>query len=146
MLKKQAVPAPVHVAPQYSGRTSPSTRRPWQRRTTALDETIVYHDSSSCVIARTRTHQYAFCFRRQSCPQTLTSAFCTTKSSAYQICQEDKQASGLLTIENDDEYQLVNKIIADYADESLLDVNGSVKNKYVNRAQWMWIDGGKGAE
>ncbi|UJR33001.1 hypothetical protein I4U23_020461 [Adineta vaga] len=126
ILEEQIKPAALTISPSYS------------------NDTIVFYDSNSCVIVRTRTHQYTFCFRRQSCPQTLTSAFCTTKPLAAQICQEEKNSSNLLTIENDEEYELISKVISDYSDETLLNENGLMKNKYVSRAQWMWIDGIKG--
>lgn len=109
-----------------------------------LDDTIVFHDSTPCIVVRTHTHQYTFCFRRQSCSQMLTSAFCTTKSLAYQTCQEEKNGSNLLTIENDDEYQLINDIVSLYSNETLVDLDGLKKNKYISRAQWVWIDGIKG--
>jgi hypothetical protein len=109
-----------------------------------LDNTIVFYDSTPCVIARTDTHQYTFCFRRQTCSQSQTSAFCTAKSDAYDICQRDKDGSNLLTIENDDEYQLINDVITSYSNQTLLNSQGLVKNKYIQRAQWMWIDGSKG--
>lgn len=111
---------------------------------TYTNTTIVFNDSTPCVIVRTNTHQYTFCFRRQVCPQAQRSAFCTNKSTALKICQEEKNSSNLLTIENDDEYQLINDVLTVYSDETLLDKNGTLKSKYITRAQWMWIDGTKG--
>ena len=90
------------------------------------------------------THQYAFCFRRQTCPKSETSAFCTSKIDAERICQEQKNGSNLLTIENNDEYQLINDIITHFSKETLLDPDGSIKNQFVVPAQWMWIDGIQG--
>ena len=104
------------------------------------DDTIVFYDSTPCVIVRTHTHQYTFCFRRQSCPKSQTSAFCSTKFDANQICQEEKHGSSLLTIENEEEYQLINDIVTRYSDETLLNSAGLMKKNTV-RAQWMWIDG-----
>jgi hypothetical protein len=109
-----------------------------------LDDTIVFHDSTPCVIVRTSTHQYTFCFRRQSCHHSQTSAFCSAKSDAYNICQRDKDGSNLLTIENDDEYHLVNDVITAYSNHTLLNSEGPIKNRHIQRAQWMWIDGSKG--
>lgn len=109
-----------------------------------LDTTIVFNDSTPCVVVRTNTHQYTFCFRRQVCPQNQRSAFCTTKFDALKICQQDKMNANLLTIENDAEYALINDIITLYSDQTLLDRNDTLKSKYVARAQWMWIDGSKG--
>ncbi|CAF0912575.1 unnamed protein product [Adineta ricciae] len=125
-VKSEITPEAIRIPPSYP------------------NETIVFHDSDSCVIVRTRTHQYTFCFRRQLCLQTLTSAFCSTKPLASRICNDDKNASSLLTIENDDEYELVSRVISEYSGETLLDVNGTTKSKYVTRAQWMWVDGVKG--
>ena len=109
-----------------------------------LDDTIVFYDSTPCVIVRTNTHQYTFCFRRQSCALSQTSAFCTTKSVAYETCQQEKNGSNLLSIENDAEYQLINDVITLYSNQTLLNSEGVVKNKYIQRAQWMWIDGLRG--
>jgi len=60
------------------------------------------------------------------------------------MCQEEKNGSNLLTIENDEEYQLINDIVSRYSNETLVNSDGLMKNKYVSRAQWMWIDGIKG--
>ena len=111
-----------------------------------LDNTIVFFDSTPCVIVRTTTHQYSFCFRRQSCPQSQTSAFCTSRSDALDICRREKNDSNLLTIENNDEYQLINDVITSYANQTLLDADGLIKNQYIQRAQWMWIDGLRSSE
>ena len=109
-----------------------------------LDDTIVFFDSTSCLVVRSSTHQYTFCFRRQSCPHSRTSAFCTAKSDAQVICQDDKDGSNLLSIENDDEYHLINDVIAAYSNQTLLNSAGLVSNRYIQRAQWMWIDGSRG--
>jgi hypothetical protein len=96
------------------------------------------------LVARSPTHQYTFCFRRQSCPQSQTSAFCTNKALARDICFREKNRSQLLTIENRDEYRLINEIIANYSNETLLNVHGRLNTKPVVRAQWMWISGIQG--
>lgn len=111
-----------------------------------LDNTIVFTDSTPCVIVRTTTHQYSFCFRRQSCPQSQTSAFCTGRVDAHEICRSEKDGSNLLTIENEDEYQLINDVISLYSNETLLARDGLIKNQYIQRAQWMWIDGLRSSE
>ncbi len=134
-------PVPIHISPSYSSKIFISI---FYKKKHILDDTIVFYDSTPCVIVRTRTHQYTFCFRRQSCPQILTSAFCTTKFQAYHQCQEEKNGSNLLTIENDEEYQLINDIVSRYSNETIVNSDGLMKNKYVSRAQWMWIDGIKG--
>lgn len=106
-----------------------------------LDETRIFYDSDSCLVARTRTHQYTFCFRRQNCSHSPSSAFCTTKYQAQTICYTEKNQSNLLTIDNNEEYRLINEIISQYSDESLLNCEGRQISKYVVRAQWMWING-----
>ena len=110
----------------------------------AADDTIVFHDSNSCLVARTRTHQYTFCFRRQSCPQGQTSAFCTTKALAQEFCHEQNNRSNLLTIENDEEYRLINDVVSRYSNETLLNADGLPANRYSIRAQWMWVNGVRG--
>ena len=114
------------------------------RKVHFLEKTIVFHDSKSCLIARTETHQYSFCFRRQSCPHSQTSAFCTTKNLAQNICQTEKNHSNLLIIESEDEYRLINEIIGKYANETLLNIHGQKPNKNIVRAQWMWVNGIRG--
>lgn len=111
-----------------------------------VDNTIVFTDSTPCVIVRTTTHQYSFCFRRQLCSQSQTSAFCTSRSNAHEICRREKDDSNLLTIENEDEYQLINDVISLYSNETLLDGDGLIKNQFIQRAQWMWIDGLRSSE
>ncbi|CAF1375263.1 unnamed protein product [Adineta steineri] len=108
------------------------------------NDTIVFYDSTSCLVVRTRTHQYTFCFRRQVCTQGATSAFCTAKFQAYDVCQKEKNNSNLLSIENDDEYELINNIISRYGHETLMNSDGTIRNKNVPRAQWIWIDGLRG--
>ncbi|CAF3757932.1 unnamed protein product [Rotaria socialis] len=116
---------PIHVTPIYS------------------NDTIVFYDKNSCLIVRTRTHQYTFCFRRQSCSHSKNSAFCTARHDASRICKHEKNGSNLLTIENDDEYQLVSDIISRYSNETILNEDGILTNKRNSPAQWMWIDGVK---
>ncbi|CAF2061075.1 unnamed protein product [Rotaria magnacalcarata] len=116
---------PIQVTPIYS------------------NDTIVFYDKNSCLIARTSTHQYTFCFRRQSCPHAKNSAFCTARHEANRICKHEKNGSNLLTIENDDEYQLVSDIISRYSNETILNEDGILTNKRNSPAQWMWIDGMK---
>lgn len=106
-----------------------------------LDETRMFYDSDACLVARTRTHQYTFCFRRQNCSHSPSSAFCTTKFHAQNHCFNEKNESNLLTIDNNEEYQLINEIISQYSDETLLNLEGRIINKYIVRAQWMWING-----
>jgi hypothetical protein len=138
---KQTAPAPIRIPPSYPSRKRLNFNN---KKILFLGETIVFYDSTPCVIVRTHTHEYTFCFRRQSCPHSLTSAFCTTRSHVNQICEKEKNGSSLLTIENDAEYQLINDVVLRYSNETLLNSNGIVINRHIIRAQWMWIDGIKG--
>ncbi|CAF2853038.1 unnamed protein product [Rotaria sp. Silwood2] len=124
--EKQISSEPIHVSPTYS------------------NETIMFYDSTSCIIVRTRTHQYTFCIRRQSCPESKTHTYCTSRIDAQRICQEEKNGSNLLTIENDDEFQLITDVLSRYSNESVLINSGDYADQNALRAQWLWIDGRKG--
>ncbi|CAF5180993.1 unnamed protein product, partial [Rotaria magnacalcarata] len=67
----------------------------------------------------------------------------TARHEANRICKHEKNGSNLLTIENDDEYQLVSDIISRYSNETILNEDGILTNKRNSPAQWMWIDGMK---
>ncbi|CAF0771361.1 unnamed protein product [Rotaria sordida] len=123
--EKQISSEPIHISPIYS------------------NDTIIFYDSTPCIIVRTRTHQYTFCIRRQSCPQSKTHAYCKNRIDAHRICQKEKNGSNLLTIENDDEFQLINDILARYSNESILINSSNFVGNHVLRAHWLWIDGRK---
>lgn len=146
--KKSVLPTPAPpvtpppIVPVYSSETLSLTLSSfWTHRTDPLDDTIIFHDANSCLVARSRTHQYTFCFRRQACSLSQSSAFCTTRSLAEDACEREKNHSQLLTIENDDEYRLINEMVSLYSNETLLNMHGRLANKYIVRAQWMWIGG-----
>lgn len=140
--KNQESSESLYSGPTYSGKVFILKNFVYKKNIS--DDTIIFFDSNACLIARTQTHQYTFCFRRQSCQQSKTAAFCTTKTDAERICKQEKDGSDLLTIENDDEYQLISDIISRYANETVLNQNGLLTHKLNKPATWMWIDGQKG--
>ncbi|CAF3387940.1 unnamed protein product [Rotaria sp. Silwood1] len=126
--EKQITTEPIHISPIYS------------------NDTILFYDSTSCIVVRTRTHQYTFCIRRQTCPQSKTHAYCTNRFDAQRICEKEKNGSKLLTIENDEEFRLIDDVLYRYSNESILINSGDFVDKNILRAQWLWIDGKKGVD
>lgn len=98
----------------------------------------MYYDEHHCLSVETRSHLYSFCLRRQNC--TEKQAFCTKWSEAQKHCQLIKNQAQLLTIENEQERNLVVDTINSYHNETRLVYNGS-SYRYYGLADFVWVDG-----
>lgn len=103
-----------------------------------VDLTSIYYDEEHCLTVQTRTYLYTLCLRRQEC--VPRKAYCTKWSQAQKNCQQMKNHSQLLTIDNDDERRLITDILDKYHEETRLTFNGS-SYRYFLLADFIWIDG-----
>ena len=103
-----------------------------------IDLTSIYYDEDHCLTVQSRTHLYTLCLRRQEC--IPRKAYCTKWSQAQKNCQQLKNHSQLLTIDNEDERTLITDIVENYHYETRLTFNGS-SYRYFLLADFIWIDG-----